>query len=457
MISRSNARFLPRLTVKDDPVNSFRHPTWKLASVLLVAFAVRLVASAWWQARIPAGERFGFPDSDGYWELAEDLASGRPYEYQDSEQRIFRTPGYPILLGTVFWVLGPEASEANKMASARLLSVLLGTASVGILFCWAKSLLGERTGLLAGFAAALHPEVIGLGVYLLSEAPFVPLMLLHLWGWSVALACPKGWGSLRIGLGAGIAGGLATLCRPSWLLFVPFSVVCGLLVCKDRRWQVAIAGMLLMGQVVVLLPWWVRNWQVAGRFVPTSLQVGASLYDGLSPVATGASDMRFVPEFRKEQRQADAKEIAAGRVPQGIFEDRLDERMKKASFAWAKGHPKEGAHLWWIKLQRMWAPWPNANEFRSFKVSLVLAAGYIPLMLAVGMGMFRAVRSGAWKNQPWMLVVVLPAMYFTGLHTIFVSSLRYRQPALLPLMLIAVWGLCGLWEAKRESTSEAMT
>lgn len=456
MISRNNARFLPRLTVKDDPVNSFRHPTWKLASVLLVAFAVRLAASAWWQSRIPAGQRFGFPDSDGYWELAEDIAAGRPYEYQDSDQKIFRTPGYPILLGSVFWILGPEASEANKMASARLLSVLLGTASVAILFGWSKSVLGERVGLLVGFGAALHPEVIGLGVYLLSEAPFVPLMLLHLWGWSAALSRAKGWGSLGLGLGGGVAGGLATLCRPSWLLFVPFSVACSLLICKERRWQVAVAGMLLAGQVVVLLPWWVRNWQVAGRFVPTSLQVGASLYDGLSPMATGASDMRFVPKFREEQRQADAVDIASGKVPQGLFEDRLDQRMKEASVAWAKEHPQKVALLWWIKLKRMWAPWPNANEFRSFKVSLVLAAGYIPLMLAVGVGVYRAVRSAAWKCQPWMLVAALPAIYFTGLHTIFVSSLRYRQPALLPLMLIAVWGICGLWESKRQSVVEAM-
>ena len=64
---------------------------------------------------------------------------------------------------------------------------------------------------------------------------------------------------------------------------------------------------MLVGLCLTMLPWWIRNYRVAGRFVPTSLQVGASLYDGIEPKATGASDMRFVGAFVAEQRAADAQ------------------------------------------------------------------------------------------------------------------------------------------------------
>jgi hypothetical protein len=43
-----------------------------------------------------------------------------------------------------------------------------------------------------------------------------------------------------------------------------------------------------------LLPWAWRNHNVTGHWIFTSLWSGPSLYDGLHPGATGASDMTFV-------------------------------------------------------------------------------------------------------------------------------------------------------------------
>ena len=42
---------------------------------------------------------------------------------------------------------------------------------------------------------------------------------------------------------------------------------------------------MLAALAVTMMPWWIRNYRVVGRFVPTSLQVGASLYDGWNPEA----------------------------------------------------------------------------------------------------------------------------------------------------------------------------
>src|SRR5690606_777594 len=82
---------------------------------------------------------------------------------------------------------------------------------------------------------------------------------------------------------------------------------------KDRTSRAKLSMISVAALVVVMLPWWVRNAAITGYFVPTTLQVGASLYDGLSPNADGSSDMRYVSEFETEFEAKYTKKFPAGR------------------------------------------------------------------------------------------------------------------------------------------------
>ncbi|WP_425614467.1 ArnT family glycosyltransferase [Anatilimnocola sp. NA78] len=398
---------------------------WALAAILAVALVVRLGAAVWWQSRVPAGQRFGFPDSESYWQLAQKIAAGEPYAYGPQQYRVFRTPGYPLLLSGLFVVGGADV----PVMSGRVLSALLGTLTALLAAMLAWRLFDERTALLTALAIAIYPEAIAQSVFVLSEAPFTPLMIVQLLAWIAAWRASTKRNFVSWSLVAGVAAGLATLMRPSWLLFTPFAVGIGLIVASERLKQLQIGLLMLAGLSAAMAPWWYYTFSVAGRFVPTSLQVGASLYDGLSPTANGASEMSFVAEYEKLQREFDAAHPpTAGQ----LFEDRLDERMKQASIQWAKNNPARVLQLAWIKFVRIWSPWPNATEFRSNTLRLVLMLSYAPAMVLVGLGLWRT-RSLGWPV--WLLV--LPAIYFTSLHVIFVSSIRYRQPAMIPLLILA--------------------
>lgn len=415
---------------------------WRLAAILALALAVRWGAGIWWQSRLPAGREFGFPDSESYWELARGVAAGQPYTFGPERLAIFRTPGYPILLAPLFLLGG----DNPPVLWARALSALLGTLAVGGVAQLGRILLGDRVGLLAAAIAALYPEAISLGVFVLSEAPFCPLMVWQLVAWTYAwqsatgkLALPQSaicWGAL-----AGLLTGLAVLMRPSWLLFVPFAGLAGVVVipwlhvssnCPSRSTllgrHVQLTGVTFTAMCLTLIPWWGRNYLITGRFVPTTLQVGASLYDGLGPQAAGGSDMRFVPEFVAAQHAADN---ATAHLT-GTFEERLDRRIRDASLAWSRENPGRVLQLAGTKFVRMWSPIPNAAEFGSLALRLILAATYTPLILLAAYGAIRYVR----RDWPYWLCV-LPAAYFTCLHMVFVSSIRYRQPAMLVLAVLA--------------------
>lgn len=422
---------------------------WLGVALLAIALALRLVAGWWWQERLPEGQRFGFPDSESYWRLGQALARGEPYLFRSQDEVdyfVFRTPGYPWLLAQLMRVAGADCDVRLARAQAAVFGMLAVLGVMGLARIWFDG----PTALVAGALAAVYPEAIALSTFILSEAPFTPIMLAQLYCASVAWKspCPKhaaGWGFF-----AGVCGGLATLMRPSWLLFVPFAALILVGVGPERRRVMLLFATMFAGLCLTLAPWWARNYAVAGRFVPTSLQVGASLYDGLSPQADGGSEMRFVSRFVSEQREADV----ANPPPAGeLFEDRLDRRMRDASLAWAAAHPRRVLELVGVKFLRIWRPIPNAAELSSRTLAWVLAATYLPaLLLAV---------LGVWKSPPdrrrALLLLVLPALYFTCLHLIFVSSIRYRQPAMLPLLVLSAAGVVGLgrriWQPNQSASA----
>jgi 4-amino-4-deoxy-L-arabinose transferase-like glycosyltransferase len=384
--------------------------------------AVRLGAGAWWQSRLAANEPFYFGDSESYWALGKAIAHGGPYQYESPEARVFRTPGYPLMLAGLFRVFGDDP----PVMSARALSAVLGALAVGIVGWWTTHLFDGRTGRSAGWIAALYPGAVSMGAFVLSEAPFCPFMLLQLALWGLAWRAPSNERAIALGVAGGIAGGIATLVRPSWLLFTPFALVIAMAFDKQRARQALVGAAMCAAVALCMLPWWVRNMRVTGHFVATTLQVGASLYDALNPDADGGSDMNFIPRFAAQQHAFDTM------GPDSEFEYRLNRRLQRAAVEWAMANPARAAQLAGIKFVRIWNVWPNEPSLRSWPLRLVVFVTYTPLLCLGIVGAWRFTRLG-W---PYLLAW-LPAVYFTLVHLVFVGSLRYREPAMLALVALA--------------------
>jgi hypothetical protein len=226
--------------------------------------------------------------------------------------------------------------------------------------------------------------------------------------------------------------------RPSWLLFAPLLCAAELLRCRLRPescWRVVVS---MTFMCLVLAPWWIRNWRVTGAFVPTTLQIGASLYDGLNPRATGRSNMDFVRPAFQQLKQEDRR---LGR-PRSDFELRLNRRLRDEALDWAGRNPGRVCELAAAKFLRLWSPWPADGEFSRPLFQLLTFLGYVPLLGLAAGGLWTARHNVA----AWLLLA--PAAYLSALHMVFVSSIRYRQPAMLALIPAAAWFLVSLGSRK---------
>ncbi len=350
-----------------------RHLAWKqVVCLLTLAGIVRLGAAAYWHQHWHG--QFVFGDSQGYFDLARTIAHGQPYQLAG---RRCSAPGYPLLLAPVLWLFdGPHAVWA-----ARVESCLFGVLTVLAVAGWAWQVFDPRAAWIAGLIMAVYPEAVAISVPVFSKAPFCLLVALNLAVWTAAWQrrthhAPRDGEphaereEYVLALFAGGLAGAATLVRPSWMLFLPFALACELIYGQRRR-QLLLAIVMFAGMVVVMLPWWVRNYRVTGHFVPTTLQVGASLYDGWNPQATGASDMRFVPEFVAAQRNSDAADKASDG-----FEYRLDRRFRQAAWDWACANPGRVVRLAAIKFLRIWNFWPNEPSFAAWPVRLAVLVSY---------------------------------------------------------------------------------
>ncbi|QDU59317.1 hypothetical protein Pan216_01450 [Planctomycetes bacterium Pan216] len=360
-----------------------------------------------------------FADSELYEAYARRIYEGEPYRL--GETAAIRTPGYPALIAGCWWIAGGQHLRAVLWAQA-----LLGTVT-----CWFVLAIGREcermgfprgTALLALLVAALDPYAALLGAVELSETAFTMLLMATAWLAIRHLDRP----SFLAGAAMGVLAGLATLVRPSVLLLTPLSASWFLGATHHRRASLTTLVGSLVGLLLTMAPWIVRNALVLGAWVPTTTNVGESLYDGVGPQATGASDMRFKVEA----------DLA------GMNELEQDRYWRDESIEAMRAEPLRVVSLSAIKLWRFWSPWPNAAQYQR---PLPIVVGTLASVPIYGLALV-----GIWsQRRRWRLMALclLPAVYFSLLHMVFVSSIRYRVPAMPLVDILAGAGAVVLYAA----------
>ncbi|MEM7475759.1 MAG: glycosyltransferase family 39 protein [Planctomycetota bacterium] len=424
--------------------------------VLSVALLLRMAAAvAWHQTTNEQNSYFRLGDSLSYWVLAEHIANSEPYQYGGPDASIFRAPLFPVFLAPFTQL---PCSNSLQVLCARLACAAFGTLAVALLMRFASNLGGNCAAIATGAVGAVYPSAIGMSITVLSEALFMPLMILNLLLMQKAMGAEKRGDAHGFAVASGFVAGLTILTRPSWLLFIPFAFGFMLLFGPNRNRQLTLGLVTVLAIGLTMSPWWLRNYRITGQFVPTTLQVGLSLYDGFHQEATGGSDtgMAFSKRLQEEQRQADLVAASDGKQLQSTFEYRVDKRAKSQAIALATENPARTLSLAGRKWMRTWALWPNGGDIGSPLVRILITFSCFSVLSFAILATFshwqllrRATQTNPTNSSTSLSVLAkesnpgsyllcwLPCIYFTLLHMVFVGSIRYREPAMLILCVLA--------------------
>ena len=395
----------------------------RLRPVLGVALLLRVFASL--AVQIFATKRGSiclFGDTPIYWQYARCLAQGARYVVHqwDVPHYALRTPGYPLWLAGWITVFGEWALPV------RLGQALLGTLAVIWLFRIAKETgFSDPSARWSAALLALDPFQVLSGTLILTESLFTPLLALLVLVW---IKLHKTWNQSRFMpyLAFGMLQAFLTLVRPAWLPFLAVPALAFIaqgFFLNHVRATVRPLLLMLVGWCVVIAPWAVRNQRVIGRPAIGGTWGGASLFDGLRPGATGASDMSFVAD---EQYRT-------------LAETEQDDLWKSLSYREIRRSPVRVARLALVKQARFWSAWPNDSAKVPFLAKLGCALVVWPVwgLMAVGF----------WQNRHnlFVYIVLSPLMFTAALHLLFVGSSRYRLAVVVPAMILAGEGLVIVW------------
>ena len=401
-----------------------------LVIILALGLALRLI----FISLLPAKKLFlagPLADQKEYVAMANNALEGKGIILGQGRE-IPRMPLYALFLAGSFRLFG------ENFLFLRLWQALFSLGSVGLVFLLTRRIFSKEAALLTALVAAIYPFFIFYTGLILNETLFIFFFLVEVYllvrlGEAMQ---PGGKGARWSGspyglaLAAGICAGVTVLLRGAVLLFYffiwPFLFLMLRRKCKDRppglpvrvnqkaRSYIAMVIFLVIF-ASSLLPWVWRNYKITGHFVPTTLRVGLSLYEGNSPQATGGPILHIL-KIPDEARD--------------LSEYEKDKFFRQEARRYIIKHPGRFLRLAAAKFIRFWNPVPNYPGFRHPILIIGSVASFLPVLFLALLGIWLKRRD--WRG--WLLVI-LPVVYFALLHMVFVGSLRYRVP-LMPFMMV---------------------
>jgi hypothetical protein len=338
-----------------------------------------------------------------YHPIAQNLADGNGFTI-DGNPTARVAPLYPFLLSIIYTMGG-------DFYSMYILQVFLLAGIGAISFLIAKKFIPPIFAFLASLNITAWPYLLLYTKFALTEIVFIFFLI-----WSVFYLLKFiGGPSVKNGVFAGLMIGLATLTRPTTLLF-PFWIFMALtglgLFLKYKK--ISFPGykqwlLMIVAFVLVISPWTIRNFILFGEIIPITSGLEETTnraYETLD--YTQGSQIKENPTLR----------------------DNIFARIKNVYLFWNPG--AEGTNA----------------EFLLSKSGLFSVIFLLYKIIFISIAILALSSFLLPKKNPHLIILLITILYFWAIHTILYPYPRYTLP-IIPLAIILSWiTIYELWKIK---------
>jgi 4-amino-4-deoxy-L-arabinose transferase-like glycosyltransferase len=401
-----------------------------LAAILLLGFGLRAY-------RVVEPLPRPGDDAHAYYALSKTLyregSFGGPH-FEDSSDW---SPGAPLLYAASFY-----ATAGAREGTARVVELLLGLATIVVVYLLGRRIACGPAGLLAAFAVAVYPPFIHSIGALYSEPPAMltlpAAVLAFLWASDGLASGP----SRARWLVPGVLLGLTALIRPEYLLVgIAFAGLAMIRVSRARGWKPGLAATALLVAALLLpiVPWAIRNQIVLDRTVPISTGGGKALYVGTFLPADGEYQrVKAILARRYLHRDLDPHSRALEEVDPTPLFDRVAARYPELPRDSALGKiGKQNFSSYFdedpigylaMTVRKTWRMWSSGiGEAMESDAGRVVQTLIVVLAL-VGLAVL------AWRRWWWELVVMAtPLVLVTAVGAVSLAAPR-RNEVLMTLI-----------------------
>jgi hypothetical protein len=386
-----------------------------LVYMVLVALAIRLVVMIFLLPDELSPERnhwhMGFETGKIAYSIVQGHGFGSPL-FENTGPTAWMTPVYPYLVAGVFKVFGTY----SKLSAVVLLSLnaLMSALVCAVVFFTARIGFGDRAAKWSGWAWAFCPYGIYFPVERIWETWLATLLLSLIFLMTLKLENEERFGKWLL---FGSIWGLAALTSPALLSVLPF--LAGWVIYRrhriGRRWfMVNVAA--TVSFVVVVSPWFIRNYEVFHRVVPFRDGMGIVLRLGTK----GATDYWGPYELGPWHNDAEWNEFKQ------LGELGYMDKKKQQAIEFIRANP--GWYLW-TSCRRavfLWTGyWSLDREYlkqEPLDPPNIFFCSVLTLLAL--MGLWRALRRDWSGSLPYALVLFsFPLIYYITSPEVY-----YRRP-----------------------------